>query len=470
MHTPESTETITVLGAGYVGLTTAALLAHAGYVVYLVEPNEERLNTIKTGKSFFFEEGLDPIIADAVANKTLVPTDSYQECIPKSQIVFSCVGTPDNPDGSSNLSYIFAAAKAAAELAQAGLLYVQKSTVPVGTGSKIEELFRTLNTSIRYVSNPEFLREGMALYDTLFFDRVVVGSTDAAANEAVLNVYKRVEAIRPNMIKLSGISTNRSAATSVDLASRDAKSASNYITTQTLESAELVKVTANAFLALKISFANSIAVLADHTGGDFREIVNAVGADPRIGSLLCNGRGYGGGCFPKDVSGLIASGLENGVDMDIVQATQHVNSSMPGYIVEKLLNAFDGDMTGKKVAVLGLSFKVGTSDARKSPGVAIANLLARAGASVFAYDPEARQEADEMLASGITVTEDMEQAVSQADAVLITTGWPEFITYPAQDYAKHLQGQKILFDTTNSYDREPIRSTDLHYLAVGGKL
>ncbi|HWT55932.1 MAG TPA: UDP binding domain-containing protein [Candidatus Microsaccharimonas sp.] len=470
MNNSGSIETITVLGAGYVGLTTAALFAHAGYTVYLVEPNEQRLQTIRSGKSFFFEEGLDPIIEHAVAQKTLIPTDSYETCIAESQIVFSCVGTPDNPDGSSNLSYIFAAAKATAQHAKSDLIYVQKSTVPVGTGAKLQTLFQELGASIQYVSNPEFLREGMALYDTLFFDRVVVGSTDTAANEKVLDVYRHVEAIRPAMIELSGVRTDRPANTSVDLARRSTESASKYLTTQTLESAELVKVTSNAFLALKISFANSIAVLADRTGGDFREIVQAVGADPRIGSLLCNGRGYGGGCFPKDVSGLIASGLDNGVELDIVQATQRVNSAMPGYIVEKLLSAFAGDMTGKKVAVLGLSFKVGTSDARKSPGVAIANLLVRAGATVFAYDPEARQEADEILVSEVTVTKTMAEAIAQADAVLITTGWPEFITHGASEYAQQLQGAKILFDTTNSYDREPVRATDLQYMAVGGKL
>ena len=155
MNTPN---TITVLGAGYVGLTTASLLAHAGYTVYVVEPNKERLDIIKTGRSFFFEEGLDPIIKEAVSNKTLIPTDSYKESIPNSQVVFSCVGTPDNPDGSSNLSYVFAAAKETADNANPGLIFVQKSTVPVGTGKKIEDIFQPLNKPLAYVSNPEFLR------------------------------------------------------------------------------------------------------------------------------------------------------------------------------------------------------------------------------------------------------------------------------------------------------------------------
>ena len=461
--------TITVLGAGYVGLTTATLLAHAGYKVYLIEPDQERLKVIKTGKSFFYEKGLDPIIEAGISKGSLIPTDSYKESIPSSDMVFSCVGTPDNPDGSSNLTHVFSAAEQTAQYAKPGLIYIQKSTVPVGTGKEVEKTFNNLKKSIKYVSNPEFLREGIALLDTLFPDRIVIGSSHEDANQKVLDAYKKIELLRPKLLALSGLPTDRSPETSVDLVSRGEQMTTKYVATQTLESAELVKVTANAFLALKISFANSIAMLADHTGGDFREIVEAVGADPRIGSLLCNGRGYGGGCFPKDISGLIASGLENGVDLEIIRATQQVNSAMPGYIVEKLQKAFDNHIAGKKVAVLGLSFtKVGTSDTRKSPGIAIANLLVRAGATVTVFDPEAKQEAHETLEAEAIVSESVEVAIHGADAAVLSTAWPEFINLKATTYEQALKGEKILFDATNSYDKKSVEPTSLKYLAVGG--
>ena len=332
--------TITVLGAGYVGLTTAALLAHAGYKVYAIEPNKKRLDVIKTGKSFFFEEGLDPVIKQAIDSGNLIATDSYEESVPHSSIVFSCVGTPDNPDGSSNLTYVFSAAEQAASLMQEGAIYVQKSTVPVRTGERIIELFESLGKHFPYVSNPEFLREGTALYDTLFFDRVVVGGSDKKAVTTILDTYRDLEAARDTIAALADVQS----------VPRNGK----YIATS-LNSAELIKVSANAFLALKISFANSIAKLADKVDADVVEVMDAVGADERIGRAFLNaGRGYGGGCFPKDVSGLISSGLENGIDLEVMQAAQALNRSMPGYVVEKLKNNI-GELGDKKVCCTGTS-------------------------------------------------------------------------------------------------------------------
>lgn len=275
--------TITVLGAGYVGLTTAALLAHAGYKVFVVEPNQDRLKVIKSGKSFFYEEGLDDVIRLAINSNNLIPTDSYEESVPLSKFIFSCVGTPDNPDGSSNLSYVFAAAKQSATLAQTDAVYIQKSTVPVGTGRKVEAIFNDTNAKINYISNPEFLREGTALSDTLFFDRVVVGGDDKQAVDDVMKVYMELENFRDHIAHIAKIPVG--------------PRGDQYIAT-TLNSAELIKVTSNAFLALKISFANSIAKLADKADADVVEVMNAVGADTRIGRAFLNaGRGYGGGCF-----------------------------------------------------------------------------------------------------------------------------------------------------------------------------
>ncbi len=243
-----NTSTITVLGAGYVGLTTAALLAQANYKVYVVEPNEKRLKAIKSGRSFFFEEGIDPIIKAGVDSGTLIPTSSYKDGVGESGVVFSCVGTPDNPDGSSNLSYVFSAAEEAAKYMQPGTVYVQKSTVPVGTGTNVITRFNELGINASYISNPEFLREGTAVYDTLYFDRIVAGGDDSKAIKVVLDVYRQLEQHRDAIAKLGGI--------------KPGPRKGQYIAT-TLNSAELIKVTANAFLALKISFANSIAILSD---------------------------------------------------------------------------------------------------------------------------------------------------------------------------------------------------------------
>ncbi|MDB5165284.1 MAG: UDP-glucose 6-dehydrogenase [Candidatus Saccharibacteria bacterium] len=443
---------ITVLGAGYVGLTTAALLAHSGYTVYAVEPNASRLNAIKRGKSFFYEKGLDPIIESALDSGTLIPTDSYEMGIPKSDVIFSCVGTPDNPDGSSNLTYVFNAAKEAARYLKPGSIYIQKSTVPVGTGADIEKLFTKLNKQIDYVSNPEFLREGTALQDTLFFDRIVVGGNNKQATDTVLSIYRNLEACRETI------------ATKADVTSGSRKG--EYITTS-LNSAELIKVTANAFLALKISFANSIAKLADTVGADVVDVMNAVGADERIGSsFLHAGRGYGGGCFPKDVSGLIASGHQHGVELEIMTAARAVNDSMPGYIIKKLQNKLGDSLKNKQITVLGLAFKAGTSDVRRSPGVAIANALQRTGAIVRTYDPQVQDEAADDYVDGIMQQTSLEAAIKGADIVVITTEWLEFTTYHAANYAKLMKGS-LLFDAVNCLDIPSVQAAGLTYVGVG---
>lgn len=444
--------TITVLGTGYVGLTTAALLTHAGYTVYAVEPHKDRLEVIKQGRSFFYEAGLDPIVRTALDSGRFIPTDSYQASVPDSDIVFSCVGTPDNPDGSSNLTYVFGSAEQAGALMKPGALYVQKSTVPVGTGAKLEARFNELNKAISYISNPEFLREGTALEDTLLFDRVVVGGNDPEAVDTVLDVYRTLEARRHDILQVAGLET------------RDTMG--EYIATG-LASAELIKVTANAFLALKISFANSIAKLADKSGADVVEVMDAVGADKRINRAFFNaGRGYGGGCFPKDVSGLIASGLTYGVDLEIVQATKLVNDQMPGYVAEKLQDALGGTLTGKRISVLGLAFKTGTSDARRSPGVALANLLAGSGAVVNAYDPKAGDEAARDLVPEVRLTKELNDCLAHSDAIVLATDWPEFVSRPASEFAA-ASPARIIVDAVNALPKQDFVRAGFTYLGVG---
>lgn len=439
---------ITVLGAGYVGLTTAALLANSGFKVFLVEPNKKRLAAIKNGKSFFYEDGLDVLIEKAVEEKSLIPTESYSASIPKSHFIFSCVGTPDNPDGSSNLSYVHTAAQEAAGFITPDSVYIQKSTVPVGTGHKISGIFAK---DIAYVSNPEFLREGTALFDSLYFDRVVVGSDNENAVEQVTNIYKSLEKHRDFIAKLSGIPAG----------SKDGI----YIATG-LDSAELIKVSSNAFLALKISFANSIAKLAGNTGADINDVMDAVGADKRIGRAFLNaGRGYGGGCFPKDVSGLISSAQEHGVDLSIMTAAAEVNESMPGYIANSAKEKLGG-LKGKKVAVLGLAFKAGTSDARRSPGVKLANILSRSGAKVNAFDPKANGEAKDDLRKDVIVKNSAEEALKDVSVVFVATDWPEFYELDWAELADATP-DSLFVDCVNSFDMLKVQKQGFRYLGVG---
>ena len=280
--------TVTIIGCGYVGLTLAAVLANAGINVYALEMNPKRLAAIKEGRSFFYELGADPLIAAGVKSGKLIPTDSYERSIPQSSIVFSCVGTPDNPDGSSNLSYVFDAATAALKLMKPGAIFVQKSTVPVGTGAKIEQLIAGSRKKIPYVSCPEFSREATAIVDTLWFDRAITGSADREAAQKVLDLHKHIEHERESIARTAG------------LKAPDPLPKSQYMIVSR-NSAELIKVSANAFLALKISFANSIAKLADTAHADITEVMDGVGSDRRIGRAFLNaGRGYGGGCFDAD--------------------------------------------------------------------------------------------------------------------------------------------------------------------------
>jgi UDPglucose 6-dehydrogenase len=388
-----------------------------------------------------------------VKAKLLIPTQSYTQSVPHSDIVISAVGTPDNPDGSSNLTYLFAAAEEAAGHLKSSAVYVQKSTVPVGTGAKIKQLFKDKGVKAHYLSNPEFLRESTALHDSLWFDRIVVGGNDGDAAEQLMAVYRRVHDARDDIAALAGLQP-------------PAKLPAERYITASLESAELIKVTSNAFLALKISFANSIAKLADQAGADVNEVMDVVGADTRIGRAFFDaGRGYGGGCFPKDVSGLISSATEHGVDLPIMIAATDVNESMPGYIVNKTQEKLGG-LTGKRVAVLGLAFKPGTSDVRRSPGVTIANILSHSGADVTVYDPEANGEAKEDLRKSVVVCSSLEKAAQHTDAVIIATAWPEFLNYDLEKLAKAMNGN-LFVDGMNAFTREGTTKASLEYIGVG---
>ena len=450
----QNSSTVTVLGAGYVGLTTAVLFANAGIKTELIEINPERLKTIQSGKSFFYEEGLNPILKPIVDSKMLTATSSFNS-LKHADVVFSCVGTPDKADGSTNMEYVMDVAHKAADLMKDNAVFVQKSTVLVGTGDAIQHIFAEAKKKINYVSNPEFLREGTALLDTLWFDRVVIGGDNKAACETVIDLYKQVEEKREDIARAADI-----------IPPRNANYDGEYIVTSQ-NSAELIKVTSNAFLALKISFANSIAKLADASNADITEVMDAVGADKRIGRAFLNSsRGYGGGCFPKDVSGMIMSAASKGVDMHILESATSVNNSMPAYILRKLQTETAGTLAGKKIAVLGLSFKAGTSDARRSSAVYLANLFAANGMITTAYDPEANEEARDSLDAKIKLHHSIEACVKDAAIVCIATDWRDFTSYDLRELRKQMMGN-VFVDAMNAFDVSNVESAGFHHIGVG---
>ena len=440
---------IVIIGSGYVGTTAAALFSVSGHNVTAIDLDPKKIELVNSGKAPFYEEGLDNLIAAGVEKGTLTATSDYKDAVSSADVVFSCVGTPDNPDGSSNLTYLFNAAEEASKYLKDGAIFVQKSTVPVGTGRKI---MKVLPATVAYVSNPEFLRESTAVYDTLMFDRIVAGGEDQEANKAILHLHQTVEDCFDQISQISQITYTPGRVGS-------------YLNTS-LESAELIKVTANAFLALKISFANSIAQLSDAAGADVEEVMSIVGEDSRIGKAFFKaGRGYGGGCFPKDVSGLISSAKGFDVDMPIMTAAANVNDEMPHYIIKRIQEKLDTNLDNNTVTVLGLAFKSGTSDTRRSPAITIANLIDAKGSKVFAYDPIANEEAKSTLSPSVTVTDDIDTAIQHADIIIIATDWPEFKT-PSQWISKAPQ-LKLLVDAVNCIDIAEVNQLDIGYLGVG---
>lgn len=462
---------ITIAGTGYVGLTTATVLANVGYKVWTIDVDSKKIETIKGGKSYFFESGLDQFIKKSIDEKKLFPTIEYEEAIAESDIVFSCVGTPDKEDGTPNLDFIYQVveqvAKNCEKVGKKEIIFVQKSTVPVGTGKKLVEYAKSINPKLRmrYVSNPEFLREGSALYDTLVVDRIVIGSKDVEAREEVAKLFKNVNEFAINLKHDSY--TDYASVYHNSFADAEKIDFSKKIQMMGVESAELVKVTANAFLSLKISFANSIAKLADEAGANVQEVMNGVGADIRIGrSFLYPGIGWGGGCFPKDVSGLITVSKEHGVAQTIMEEAVAVNNSMIEYIIEKGEKLLKSDTKGVEVAVLGLSFKPGTSDVRKSPAIKLCNALVKKGAKVKAYDPQAMEEAKHDLSDQVQLTENIDDCIIGVKLVFVATEWKEFLSYDWKK-AKTLVEKSNIVDARNSLDYKKMRAEGWIYTDIG---
>ncbi len=428
--TPDRGHRVCVIGAGYVGLTAAACLAHLGHEVVCVESDPRRLATLERGGIPIVEPGLDEMVAAVTANGHLTFAARAEGGVPGAEVALLCVGTPPRPDGDPDLTYIAQAAREVSQAATGDLVVVVKSTVPPGSCEAIELICQEAarpGIRIRVASSPEFLRESRAVEDFLHPDRVVVGAADDDVADLVAALYPPgVPVVRCDR-----------------------------------RGAELVKYAANAFLAVKISFANEVAALCEHLGTEASTVLQGVGLDHRIGSdFLRPGPGYGGSCLPKDVSGFRALGRAMDSPTHVVAAAERVNSEARSAIVEKLAKA-TGGVRGLTVAVLGMSFKEGTDDTRDSPGLGLIDILTTSGATVKAYDPLAKVD-------GLTVERSASamEAVRDADAVVVATSWREFAELDPGKVAEAMSGD-VVIDSVGALDLEKCAGAGLVVYGVG---
>lgn len=423
-----------MIGAGYVGLTTAAVLASLGSEVVCVERDEARRTAAASGRCPFFEPGLEELLQRGLREGTLRFCATIAEGIAGAEAAFIAVGTPEGPDGAPNLSFLRAAAREAARAADRPLVIVNKSTVPVGSVRLVSEIVKeeAPTKGIRVVSCPEFLREGSAIHDMLNADRVVVGSDDPEAAKAVARLYEPLG--RPLLVT-------------------------------TPESAELIKYASNTFLALKISYANMLAEICEASGADVGEVTKGMGMDGRIGpEFLQAGLGWGGSCFPKDIKALATFGRQKGAPMDLVEAAAAVNSRQPLRHVDRLAEA-SGGLEGKTVAVLGLSFKPNTDDVREATSIAIVNSLLARGARVRAYDPVCSAWASSRWPS-IHVAGSALEAAEGADAAILVTEWNEFRMMDLELLGQKMRA-RVLLDGRRLYNRERAERAGFRYLTAG---
>lgn len=430
---------IAVIGAGYVGLVSGVCLADFGHSVTCIDKDERKVKKLKKGSIPIYEPGLKKIVRNNLSAGRLQFDTSAKEAIASADVVFIAVGTPARRgDGHADLSYVFQASEEIAHCIDGFTVIVTKSTVPVGTGDEVENIIKKANPAADFevVSNPEFLREGAAINDFKRPDRIVVGTDSPRAIEIMNEVY------RPLFLNRTPIlNTSR-------------------------RSAELIKYAANAFLATKITFINEIADLCEKVGADVQDISRGIGLDGRIGAkFLHAGPGYGGSCFPKDTLALSRTAEENAVSLGIVNTVIEVNSNRKKKMASKVMEAFGGDVTGKKIAFLGLAFKPNTDDMRDAPSLEIAQILESNKAEIMAYDPKSMKEAKALLPN-IGYAADAYEAVSGADAVVILTEWDEFRALDI-DKVKALMSGDILIDLRNIYSADDMSKRGLNYISVG---
>jgi len=431
---------IAIVGTGYVGLVTGTCLAETGNQVICVDVNEKKVEMMQQGQLPIYEPGLELLFYRNIVQKRLHFTTDLAVAISEAKIIFLALPTPPGDDGSADLSYVLGAAKDIAELITEYKVIVTKSTVPVGTADKVTAVMNAhTQTEFAVVSNPEFLREGVAVEDFMKPDRVVIGSTDERARKLMAELYAPY--VRQG----------------------------NPVIFMDERSSELTKYAANSFLATKISFMNEIANLCELVGADVDMVRRGIGADDRIGKrFLFSGIGYGGSCFPKDVQALAKSAEENDYDFRILKSVMDVNEIQKRVLVEKVKKYFKNDLTGKKLAIWGLSFKPETDDIREAPALYIIDDLLEAGASITVFDPAAMDNVKKLVGDKVMYAEDQYAALQNADALLIVTEWSLFRT-PDFDLMDKLLKDKVIFDGRNLYDLDKMIDAGYYYNSIGRK-
>jgi len=433
---------VAVVGTGYVGTVVAGAVAAIGGHAIGLEVDAEKLSALRAGRAPFREPGLDELLVAGLASRRLAFTRDPDEAMARAEVVFLCVGTPSCPDGRPDVSAVASAARAIASCADRRHILVTKSTVPIGSARWLSGLLEELGCDLPIVSNPEFLREGSAVNDFLHPDRIVLGSDDPAAIERVVNVYRPILEQR-----FSG---------------GDPRRQPPLIRTGLL-TAETVKYAANAFLATKISFINEIANICELVGADVIDVATAIGLDTRIGpSFLEPGIGWGGSCFGKDLAALVATAEECGYQAPLLRATVAVNTRQRSLVVEKLQRHLQV-LRGRRITVLGLTFKPGTDDTRDSPAIDLVHRLVDLGAAVTVYDPLIKRLDD---VSTVTFARDPYEAAERSDAVVLATDWPEFVALDLPILAARMRGD-VLIDGRNVFDPAAVHMAGLRYDCVG---
>lgn len=427
---------LSFIGAGYVGLVSGTCLAEIGHNVILVDNNPEKIKKLEQGIMPIYEPGLDELVKKNVAAGRLTFTTSLSDAVANSEVIFIAVNTPPQPDGKADLSYVANAARQIAEAAEGYKIVVDKSTVPVKTGERVYETIKRYNTNgatVDVVSNPEFLREGSAIEDFLKSDRVVVGVDSKKAEDIMREIYAPINA--------------------------------PFIVTD-VKSAELIKHASNSFLAMKISFANALARICELSGANIDQVVEGMGLDVRIGNkFLQAGIGYGGSCFPKDVSAFIAISQELGYNFNLLEEVERINNEARSLFIEKIEKAL-WVMRGKKIAIWGLAFKSNTDDMRNSPAITVIEKLVADGAVVTGYDPEATETAKAVIGDKITYAKDMYEPLDGADALIIVTDWDQFKTADLEK-VKSLLHTPTIIDGRNIFTPEKMKEAGFSYISVG---
>lgn len=429
---------ITVIGTGYVGLVAGTCLADMGNTVICVDNDSQKIQDLTNGVISIYEPGLEELIKTNVSENRLSFTDNISDAIQESEVCFIAVGTPPLKDGSANLEYIYQAVDSIAESMTDYKLIINKSTVPVGTLDKISEIIKQKTTvDFDVASNPEFLKQGNAVNDFLHPDRIIVGSNSERATNLIKEIYEPF--IRTG----------------------------NRILFMDIKSAEMTKYAANAFLATKISFINELANLCEKIGANIDEVRMGISLDSRIGNkFLFPGLGYGGSCFPKDVQALIKMGADNNYSTEILKATNKVNILQREFFIEKIKNILGEDLTGKTIAIWGLSFKPKTNDLREAPSITIINELLAMGAKIKAFDPKAMETAKLYFEDKISYSKNSYECLTEAEALLVLTEWNEF-RRPDFEIMKSLMKQQIIFDGRNLYDTNIVTKQGFKYFCIG---